>query len=160
LLRPAPLHVWSLSAFSDQVALKPNARYELTAPSLGRALGAGFDLDQIMTYLRRQSGQPLSETVQANLRGWTAGYRRVRLRRMVVVQPDEPALLDEIEAALEGDGFALADRLPDGSGLRVFLTETGDDGVAAEEQLQRALRANGFSGQWPRVSGSGGKGSQ
>jgi len=158
LLRPAPLHVWSLSAFSDQVALKPDARYELTAPSLGRALGAGFDLDQVVTYLRRQSGQPLSEAVQANFRSWTAGYRRVRLRRMIVVQPDEPALLDEIEAALEGEGFALADRLPDGSGLRVFLLDTGEDGTAAEEQLQRALRANGFSGQWPRASGGGGTG--
>lgn len=159
LLRPAPLHVWSLSAFSDQTALQPRPRYELTAPSLGRALGAGFDLDQVVTYLRRQSGQSVPDTVLANLRSWTAGYRRVRLRRMVVVQPDEPALLDELESALEGEGFTLADRLPDGTGLRVFLPETGDDSVAAEEQLQRALRATGFSGQWPRAAG-GGKGNQ
>lgn|GEM_PF-819400 len=156
LLRPAPLHIWSLSAFSDQVVLQPNPLYELTAPSLGRALGAGFDLDQVVTYLQRQSGQPLSDAVMTNLRSWTAGYRRVRLRRLVVVQPDEPEQLEELEAALEGEGFTLADRLPDGSGLRVFLPESGEDGTAAEEQLQRALRANGFSGQWPH--GSGGTG--
>ncbi len=157
LLRPAPLHIWSLSAFSDPIALKPHARYELTAPSLGRALGAGFDLDQVITYLRRQSGQPISDAVLSNLRGWTAGYRRVRLRRMVVVQPDEPALLDELESVLQGEGFALGDRLPDGGALRVYLPDTGDDVAGAEERLQRALRANGYAGQWNRAADGRGR---
>ena len=153
LLQPAPLHLWSLSAFSDPEGLHPHPRYELTAPSLGRALGAGFDLDQVVTYLERQSGEPVPEDVLVSLRSWTAGYRRVRLRRMIVVQPDEAALLSELETALEREGFSVAERLPDESGLRVYLPDTGEDGAAAEEQLQRALRANGFAGQWPRSEG-------
>jgi hypothetical protein len=153
LLRPAPLHIWSLSAFSDQVALEPIARYELSKGSLGRALGAGFDLDQIVTYLERQSGEAIPEPVMQNLRDWTAGYRRVRLRRLLVVQPDDPALLVDLAASLEEAGFDLADPLPEGDGLRVYLPETGEDGAAAEEALQRALRASGFVGQWPRAEG-------
>ena len=85
LLRPAPLHIWSLSAFSEPVALEPVARYELTKPSLGRALGAGFDLDQVVTYLERQSGEALPERVLTDLRDWTTGYRRVR--RAPAVEP-------------------------------------------------------------------------
>ncbi|HYH13459.1 MAG TPA: helicase-associated domain-containing protein [Thermomicrobiales bacterium] len=151
LHRPAPIHIWSLSAFSDQVELEPVARYELSKASLGQALGAGFDLDQVVRYLERQSGAPLSEGLMISLREWTSGYRRVRLRRVLVVQPDDPALLEDLAGALQEEGFELADPMPEGSGLRVYLPETGDDAAAAEDALQRALRANGFVGQWPRA---------
>lgn len=150
LLRPAPLHIWSLSAFSDQVRLEPTARYELSKPSLGRALGAGFDLDQVVRYLERQAAEPIPHDVMKKLREWTAGYRRVRLRRVLVVQPDDVSLLENLERVLQEEGFVVADRLPDNSGLRVFLPETGDDAAAAEDALQRALRSNGFVGQWRR----------
>lgn len=157
LLRPAPVHVWSLSAFSDQVALEPVARYELSKASLGRALGAGFDLDQIMGYLGRQSGTPLPDSLMATLREWTSGYRRVRLRRLLVVQPDDPVLLDDLAEALRREGFELAGPIPEGNGLSVYLPETGEDGPAAEDALQRALRANGFVGQWPRAEAPPGR---
>ncbi|MDQ4045228.1 MAG: helicase-associated domain-containing protein [Chloroflexota bacterium] len=151
LNRPTPLHIWSLSAFSDPVGLAPVARYDLTKASLGRALGAGFDLDQVVQYLERQSGEPVPEQLMQHLREWTVGYRRVRLRRLVVVQPDDTALLDDLARVLEDGGFEIADRLPEGDGLRVWLPETGDDAATAEDALQRTLRANGFVGQWPRT---------
>jgi hypothetical protein len=150
LLRPAPLHVWSLSAFSEPVALEPVARYELSKPSLGRALAAGFDLDQVVTYLERQSGSSLPERVATNLRDWTTGYRRVRLRRMLTIQPDDPALIDDLVGVLGDAGYELADPPPGDGALRVYLPDTGDDGAAAEDALLRTLRANGFAGQWPR----------
>jgi hypothetical protein len=150
LLRPAPLHVWSLSAFSEPVALEPVARYELTKPSLGRALGAGFDLDQVVTYLERQSGEALPERVLSDLRDWTTGYRRVRLRRLLTIQPDDPALIDDLIGVLGDAGYELADPPPDGGAVRVYLPDVGDGGEAAEDALLKTLRANGFAGQWPR----------
>ena len=151
LLRPAPLHVWSLSAFSEPVALAPVARYELSKPSLGRALGAGFDLDQVVTYLERQSGERLPDWVLANLRDWTTGYRRVRLRRLLTIQPDDPSLIDDLVGVLGDAGYELADPPPGGETVRVYLPDAGDDGAAAEEALLKTLRANGFAGQWPRA---------
>jgi hypothetical protein len=151
LLRPAPLHIWSLSAFADQTRLEPVPGYELSKPSLGRALAAGFDLEQVVQYLERQSGASLPERVMTSLREWTAGYRRVRLRRLIAVQPDDPAQLDDLAAALEREGFELAELAPDGGALRVYLPDTGEDGATAEDALQRALRASGFAGQWPRA---------
>lgn len=150
LLRPAPLHVWSLSAFSEPVALEPVARYELSKPSLGRALGAGFDLDQVVTYLERQSGEALPERVLDDLRDWTTGYRRVRLRRLLTIQPDDPALIDDLIGVLGDAGYELADPPSDGGAVRVYLPDTGEDGGAAEDALLKTLRANGFAGQWPR----------
>ncbi len=150
LLRPAPLHIWSLSAFCDQVQLAPVPRYEISKPSLGRALAAGFDLDQVVQYLERQSELPLPERVAMNLREWTAGYRRVRMRRLLELQPDDPALLDDLAAALEREGYQIAERPLDGVTIRVYLPESGDDGAVVEDALQRSLRASGFAGQWPR----------
>ncbi len=80
------------------------------------------------------------------LREWTAGYKRVRLRRIVLLTPDvekgleglrEVATRAELEVIGEHDG-----------GLMVMLPATGDDGVSAEEALLKALRHAGYAGQW------------
>jgi hypothetical protein len=146
---PAPVHIWSLTAFGDAERLRPEAMYQLRPGSVGRALGAGFDLDQITGYLEHQSGKPLPDGLVHLLREWTAGYKRVRMRRAAVLTPDFETGIDELrkivtEAGLEsidgGDGHP--------GGLVVLLPATGEDAASAEEALQAALRAAGFVGQW------------
>lgn len=51
---PTPVRVWSLTAFADQVRLRPEADYRITSRSLKRALSAGFRLDDVITFLERQ----------------------------------------------------------------------------------------------------------
>ncbi|MGB3305278.1 MAG: helicase-associated domain-containing protein [Thermomicrobiales bacterium] len=148
LNRPAPLHVWSLTAFGDAEALRPEAVYQLRPGSIGRALGAGFDLDQITEYLTRQSGAPLPEELTTLLRQWTVGYRRVRLRRATVLHPDSPAAEDDLRRIAVEAGLAVLDTpAPDG-GLVVLLPESGEEGAPAEDHLLKALRAGGYVGQW------------
>lgn len=148
LLQPAPLHIWSLTAFGDAETLRPDAIYQLRPGSIGRALGAGFDLDQIVAYLEKQGGTPLGEVLTTLLRQWTVGYRRVRLRRATVLHPDSPTADDELRRiAAEAGLQVLAAPTPDG-GLVVLLPESGDTGVPAEDQLLKILRANGYVGQW------------
>ncbi|MGI8484470.1 MAG: helicase-associated domain-containing protein, partial [Thermomicrobiales bacterium] len=148
LHQPAPLHIWSLTAFGDAETLRPEAMYQLRPGSIGRALGAGFDLEQIVAYLEKQSGSLLPETLKTLLRQWTIGYRRVRLRRATVLYPDSPAAEEELRrVATEAGMQVLADLTPDG-GLVVMLPESGDDGVPAEDHLLKVLRASGYVGQW------------
>jgi hypothetical protein len=102
LVDPSPLRVWSLTAFADQEALGPPARYRLRERSIQRALMAGFETGQIVTFLAQQSGAPPPAAVLAAIEEWARGSRHVRLEEAIVLSP-----LDEshIEALL-----ALADR--------------------------------------------------
>jgi hypothetical protein len=146
LHRPEPVHVWSLTAFADAESLAPEVTYQLRPGSVGRALGAGFDLDQITMYLTRQSGGPLPDALQGLLREWTAGYKRVRLRRMVMLMPDVEKGLGQLREDVAGAGLEVVGE-HDG-GLIVLLPATGDDASAAEDALLKALRHAGYAGQW------------
>lgn len=146
LLQPAPIHIWSLTAFGDAASLRPEPTYQLTPGSVGRALSAGFDLDQIIRYLERQSGGEIPETVVRLLREWTAGYKRVRLRRSVILTLDAGANLGPLQAAL-GDADLTVETRGNGE-LLVTLPATGEDDEAAETALLKALRAAGYVGQW------------
>lgn len=148
LMHPEPLHIWSLTAFADAERLRPMASYQLRPGSIGRALGAGFDLDQIETYLERQSGVSLPDDLKTLLRQWTISYRRVRLRRATVLHADTPEALEDLKRIASENGMqVLGEATPDG-GLVVLLPALGDDGVSAEDHLLKALRAGGYVGQW------------
>lgn len=147
LHRPAPVHIWSLTAFADAEQLRPEAIWQLRPGSVGRALGAGFDLDQIIGYLEQQGRGALPEDVLLLLREWTAGYRRVRLRRAALLTPDVETGLDDLRKIATGAGLEILEGAPDGS-LLVLLPATGEDATTAEETLLAALRAAGHAGQW------------
>lgn len=125
LLLPTPVRVWALSAFAEIEALGAVSRYRLTSESLGRALAAGFDLDQVATFLARQGGRPLPAPLVERLDGWARNYRRVRVHSAVVVAPDDPALLPTIRQLLESRGFG-ARPLDDGSLLVEPPAASGD----------------------------------
>ncbi len=105
LTTATPLRVWSLAAFAEPEALGPTSRYRLSAPSLARALAAGFDLGQVTAFLERQAGQPLPPPLAETLADWARGYRRVRLRPAVVVAPDDHQALPAIARWLSERAF-------------------------------------------------------
>lgn len=149
LRRPAPLHIWSLTAFADNEQLYPTAIYQMRPQSIGTALGAGFDLQQITTYLERQSGTPVPDPLVTKLREWTAGYKRVKLRRAVSLELDVQYGLDDLRKVLEESGFDLVDSV--GTRVMIMLPDTGDDASAAEQQLATVLRKAGYVGMWMKA---------
>lgn len=149
LRRPAPLHIWSLTAFADNEQLQPEAIYQMRPQSLGAALGAGFDLQQITTYLERQSGSPMPDPLETRLREWTAGYKRVKLRRAVSLDLDVQHGRDDLLAVLKDAGIELVETTA--STIMVMLPDTGDDAAAAEQQLTSVLRKAGYVGMWMKA---------
>lgn len=143
LRHPSPLRVWSLSAFADLVALDRVSLYRLTEESVGRALRAGFEARQIMQFLSAQSGNAVPDELSTEIERWSRGFRRVRLRSAVVVTPDDPENLPEMQARLVERG--LIARLVDGS---LLITLSGVPEDAAALAVQTALREDGFSPQW------------
>jgi hypothetical protein len=140
---PSPLRVWSLSAFADAQRLDRVSVYRLTEDSVGRALAAGFETQQIVSFLAAQSGEPVSPELERRLREWTRDFRRVRLRRAVVITPDDPALLGELRQAIERQGVTVRSF---GEILVALLPPAPDDGW--KPALPTALREAGFTPQW------------
>lgn len=138
----SPLRVWALSAFAEPTDLGPVGRYRLSEAGLGRALAAGFDLDQVTAFLTRQAGTPLPPPVADQLGRWARGYRRVRLRPALLLTPDDPASLADLGRVVADAGFP-ARPAADGA-LLVDLPAGDDDPEAAVVAL---LRAQGYAPQ-------------
>jgi len=100
LRQPSPVRVWSLGAFADLEQLDDPAVYRLTEKSISRALHAGFDVDQVTTFLERQNQRPLPQQLRAQVTAWTRTMRRVKAQDALVIVPDNPqdraAIVDEM----------------------------------------------------------------
>ena len=150
LQSPSPDRVWALTAFSELVDLGRLSHYRLTSGSLGAALATGVELDQVVRFLERGSQQSLPQELAATLATWARGYRRIRMRRAVILRPDDAAERPVLLQALREAGWS-AEPLGDLAVL-VFLTTEATDGDQGEEALIGALRAAGHAPRWATVS--------
>ncbi len=150
LQSPSPDRVWALTAFSELVDLGRESHYRLTPGSLGAALATGVELDQIVRFLERGSRQPLPHELAANLATWARGYRRIRMRRAVILRPDDAAERPILLQALREAGWT-AEPLGDLAVL-VSLAHEATDVDQGEEALIGALRAAGHAPRWATVS--------
>jgi hypothetical protein len=142
LYRPTPRRVWALSAFAEAQSLDRVSTYVLSAESLIRALASGIDLSQITAFLDRQNGGPIPQNVAYTLAEWDRGYRRVWLRRAVVLVPEEGEESAPIVAALRDAGLE-PELLPDGRITLIF--DDPDAGERLYTAAHRALRERGFA---------------
>ncbi len=150
LQSPSPERVWALTAFAEHVDLGRQSHYRLTPGSLGAALAAGVELDQIVRLLERGSRQPLPTELAANLATWARGFRRVGMRRAVVLRPDDADERPAVLQALREAGWT-AEPLGDLAVL-VFLPPEATDVDQGEEALIRTLREAGHAPRWATVS--------
>lgn len=146
LRRPAPIHIWSLTAFAENEQLSPVAVYQIRPASLHAALGAGFNLEHVIEYLEHASGQSLPDPLITTLRQWTAGYKRVKMHRVVRLELDIRLGLEELRQTLVDAGLEV---IPGASGsILVDLPDTGEDANTAERNLLSVLRKAGYVGIW------------
>ena len=142
LYRPTPYRIWALSAFTELQTLDRVSTYNLTAEALIRSLSSGIDLEDVTRFLERQNGGPIPQNVAYTLAEWDRGYRRVWLRRSVMLEPEEGEESDRIAEALKDAGLD-PEVLPDG---RITLTyDAPDAGERLYSAATRALRERGFA---------------
>ena len=140
LRQPTPLRVWSLGVFAEPEQLDRISRYQLTEASFGRALAAGFDREQVETFLARQGGTALPQPVVERLTSWVRQYRRVRLRRALIVEADDLRAVETLRRLALASGAsvrALAER--------ELLIEIAAD---REQTLLAEVEAAGYAAQW------------
>lgn len=140
---PTPLRIWALSAFTDQVRLQPQSDYRITNRSLKRALNAGFRVDEVETFLERQSGIALEPAAREQFHKWAETIGRVWLAPALLVQAEQDDETRALKSSLTDSGLRVT---PVGSSLLV----EGPDGTTPA-MLQRtvtdALEAAGKSPQ-------------
>lgn len=149
LAMPSPDRVWALSAFSELVDLGPESHYRLTPGSVGMALAAGIELDQIITYLERSARESLPAELMATLAAWAKGYRRVVMRRAVLLDLDDADERESLLLRLREAGWEAKER-----GARGLLVSLGPEGEQArdEHRLITLLRTAGLAPRWAEQS--------
>jgi hypothetical protein len=146
LRTPSPTRVWALSAIAEPVDLDRHSRYRLTPSSIGAALARGIERDQIVTFLERGARGSLPAELAANLTAWARGYRRVEMRRAVILGLDEVAERPGLLQVLHDAGWS-AEPLGDLTVL-VPLGPASHGMDRGEDELIDTLRAAGHSPRW------------
>jgi hypothetical protein len=99
LSREAPLSDrFQLARIAEWRSVGPQYVYALTPASVGRALGAGIEVERIERFLARISQDNVPAAAILRLRGWAERYGRVRLRRVVVLEARTPQMMSELRA--------------------------------------------------------------
>jgi hypothetical protein len=114
----------------------------LSQESLARSLAAGFELRHVTGFLASQSGTALPAEVEQHLADWARQYRRVRLRRAIVVTPDDAEAIKDIHQAV------LAAGIPAQIAGESVVIEIQGDGTAAEAVIEQILRERGLTPLW------------
>jgi hypothetical protein len=144
LIAPTPVRVWSLTAFADQVRLHPEADYRITSRSLKRALAAGFRAEDVITFLERQAGEPLTDAARAQLRVWAETLGRVWLAPALVIQAEQDDETRGLRPSLEAAGLRV---MSHPTGLLVEGAE-GMSGVALAALVESTLESQGKTPQF------------
>jgi hypothetical protein len=141
LANPSPLHIWSVSAFADQSELGPVARYRLTPRSIERAIEAGFQANQIASFLKKQSGCELPAGVADLLDKEQRDHPIIEFERATVVTPVSESARAELLRVLTASGIDADEVNGD-----LIVRARG----ATETRLAAILRSAGFVIREPR----------
>lgn len=78
-------------AISDRAEI-----YKLTKRSIQAALDRSISLERIIQCLHEQSGRVVPQNIQATLRDWAAQHGQLSLQRAVLLEADDPLVLEQI----------------------------------------------------------------
>ncbi len=95
----SPLHLLRLASYAqwdEAPADDGSQRLQLTEASIATAVAAGFALPLIREHLEATCGQPLSRRWWTRLRSWGALANRYRIRRVTLLEVDDPQQLGEL----------------------------------------------------------------
>ena len=126
---------FQLARLADWEPGGPPYRYRLTPTSVGRALRQGVTRERMEAFLARLLQGPLPEGLSRALRQWEERAREVRLRRGVVLEVDDPQVLEEWLAD-PAVGRFLGERL---SPRHVLVA------LRNVEPLRKALQGRGYT---------------
>ncbi|HJZ49515.1 MAG TPA: helicase-associated domain-containing protein [Roseiflexaceae bacterium] len=127
----SPYARFQLGRIAERIgdAREPAGVYRLTKRSVQAALERGITFDDMLRFLNDQSEHEPPQNVLASLREWAGQHGQLTMRRAVLLEADDPALLEQVRRdkrvrmpkvesltetawlVREGDASELAERL-------------------------------------------------
>lgn len=144
LQMPSPVRIWSLTAFADRLRLQPIATYRITSKSLERALTAGFRVEDVVTFLERQAGEPLEPASRVQLSVWAETMGRVWLTPALIVQADRDDETRFLRVPLESAGLQVTSQ----PGGLLVSGAIGIDAAGLTTRVESILRELGKAPQF------------
>ncbi|HEX9441682.1 MAG TPA: helicase-associated domain-containing protein, partial [Roseiflexaceae bacterium] len=92
----SPYARFQLGRVAERASGEETEIYKLTKRSVQAALERGITIEDLLRFLRDQSGGEPPQNVAASLREWAGQHGQVALRRGVLLEADDPALLEQI----------------------------------------------------------------
>lgn len=148
LHQPTPNRVWALSAFTELVDHGPVSHFRLVEEAVVQTLGAGVNESQIVSFLRRASGDRLPAAVQARIATWSRPLQRADIQAAFVVRVESARAASSLLDALQTNGWAVQ-FLDEQTLLAVARQANVPD--AEGLRLQEAIRAAGHLPHWPHA---------
>jgi len=90
---------FQVERFADRQGSEGAYLYRITLDSLARLLREGIGVETVLGFLKQATAGRLPTNVAHTLRQWAQKYGQVRLRRVVLLQVKDPAILQELQAA-------------------------------------------------------------
>jgi hypothetical protein len=131
----APEILDDLGQFASPVGYDRVATYRIERRGVNVAIANGWTADRILALLKAHARVPLPQNVEQSLRDWGRSVRRARFVRALVIEADDPEVLEDLASAKLLQEHVR--RIARGS---VLLVQPDTD----LKQIARDLRAEGF----------------
>ncbi len=88
--------LWNLLQFADPVKLDNVSQFVINQKSVLRGMDTGVSPSQVIALLKEKSAQPVPQNLLVSIEDWGKDYKLVQVRRTVLLQVENPAILDEL----------------------------------------------------------------
>jgi len=93
------VHNLFFDRFAEKVADDVASIYKLTFKSIVNALDNGITAGEIIEYLTKHSSNPLPDNVQKTLDEWDRESKRIRIRKVTIIETDDKYLMEELKSS-------------------------------------------------------------
>ncbi|HEY7124606.1 MAG TPA: helicase-associated domain-containing protein [Ktedonobacterales bacterium] len=96
VMEPCISAIYGLPRYAVPVQIGQVSRFTLTREALLRGLADGRSLDDILTYLERNSQKALPQNIAYTLRDWARQYKEARVNQLIVLELSDEALTEQL----------------------------------------------------------------
>jgi hypothetical protein len=99
VLQPDSRVLWTLMRVADLVRHDRVSAYAINKESVLRAVETGLSPEEIIRFLDQNTGKRLPQNVSQSISDWARLIKHTHVRRLTIIEVDDPAVLDELIAS-------------------------------------------------------------
>ena len=99
VLQPDSRVLWTLMRVADLVRHDRVSAYTINKESVLRAVEAGLSPEEIVRFLDTNTGKRLPQNVSQSICDWARLIKHANIRRLTIIEVEDPAVLDELMAS-------------------------------------------------------------